>query len=307
MLRVIVPVLTLWLVACGGKSSTAADSGPGGVVPCEIFPADNPWNTAIDSLPLHPRSGDYTDSLGSDRNLHPDFGTEFEGQPLGIPYVVVDNQTPLVEMMFVESDESDPGPYPIPRDAQVEATGDRHVIAVNTESCELFELFDASLNSDGSWNAFSGARFDLDSNALRPDRATSADAAGLPIYPGLVRYDEVVTTGEVNHAIRVTARRTQNGFIHPATHAAGSGTDSDPPMGLRLRMKSDFDCLPFSSEVAVLCTAFKTYGLIVADNGSSWFVSGAPDPRWDDSALRDLKSIPGSAFEAVDTGAIISQ
>jgi len=295
------------LMACGGGSSQQADAGPGGEIACAILPADNPWNTSIEGADVHPQSDDFIDSIGVDRNMHPDFGSVFEGNPIGIPYVVVDDSTPLVEISFDVADESDPGPYPIPPDAQVEAGGDRHVIAINNQSCELFELFDAEVNSDGSWNASSGARFDLDSNALRPEGFTSADAAGLPIFPGLVRYQEVVEEGAINHAIRVTVRRSQRGYIHPATHAAGSDDPMAPPMGLRLRMKSDFDCSTYSTEIRVLCATFKTYGLIVADNGSSWFVSGAPDPRWDDDALRDIRNIPGNAFEAVDSGSIIPQ
>ncbi len=274
---------------------------------CNIFPADNPWNQAIDNAPIHPRSADYISSLGLNRNLHPDFGTVFDGAPLGIPFAVVNSQQTRVEVNFEEANESDPGPYPVPANAPIEAASDRHVIVLNDDDCELFELFDASKNSDNSWNAFAGARFDLKSNVLRPDRTTSADAAGLPIFPGLARYQEVVVDGAINHALRVTARRTQNGFIHPATHASGSGNSNDPPMGLRLRLRSNYDCSDRSQEVQVMCTAFKTYGLIVADNGSSWFVSGAPDPRWDDDALRDIKSIPGSAFEAIDSGPIIDQ
>ena len=299
------------LAACGSSEpNETIDAGPREPPPdvgCTIFPADNPWNQAVTNASVHARSDDYLSSLGIDRDMHPDFGTEYEGEPNGIPFVVVDGQTELVAVNFQAASESDPGPYPIPPNAPVEAGSDRHVIVVDSDACQLFELFDASKNGDDTWDAYSGARFDLSSNQLRPDGYTSADAAGLPIFAGLARYDEVVTQGVVNHAIRITARRTQNGYVHPATHAAGSGNASDPPMGLRLRMRSDYDCEDFSSEVQVLCTAFKTYGVIIADNGSSWYVSGAPDPRWDDDALRDLKSIPGSAFLALETGPITPQ
>ena len=217
---------------------------------------------------------------------------------------------PGVQVTFDYDDESDHAPYPIPRDAPIEggpsSDGDRHVLVLSRSECKLYELFYAFPNADGSWHAGSGAIFDLRSNALRPDGWTSADAAGLPILPGLVHYDEVVERGSIDHALRFTVSRSQRGYIHPATHFASSITDPNlPPMGARLRMKADYDCSWASREVQVICTAMKRYGMFVADNGSSWYVSGAHDPRWDDDALGDLKQIPGSAFEAVETGPVL--
>jgi len=276
-----------------------------------MFPADNPWNVDISNFPVHPDSDTYVASIGADDHLHPDFGTEWEGAPIGIPYVTVDASQPLVEVAFDYDDDSDPGPYPIPPDAPIEggaeADGDRHVLVLETTNCMLYELFDAwPVEGGARWTAGSGAIFDLSSNALRPDRWTSADAAGLPILPGLVRYDEVVERGEILHALRFTVSRSQAGYIAPATHAASSLTDAAlPPMGLRLRMKADYDCSGASAEVQVICTALKRFGMFVADNGSDWYISGAHDPRWDDDALGDLKAIPGHAFEAVETGPIV--
>jgi hypothetical protein len=277
-----------------------------------VFPADSPWNTDISTLPVHERSADYLASIGGG-NLHADFGAFLvEGAPAGIPYVYVEADQTRVPVSFLYDDESDPGPYPIPRDAPIEGgaagDGDRHVLALDVDACVLYELFRAFPQDGGArWDADSGAIFDLSSNTLRPDRWTSADAAGLPIFPGLVRYDEVVERGEVAHALRFTVPRSQRGYITPATHAASSSTDPTlPPMGLRVRMQASYDCSGFSHEVQVLCAALKTYGMFVADNGSRWYVSGAPDSRWNDDALDDLKRIPGDAFEAVDTGPIIT-
>ncbi|HEU5077119.1 MAG TPA: hypothetical protein VFU02_23170 [Polyangiaceae bacterium] len=276
-----------------------------------MFPSDNPWNTDISNFPLHPNSDAFIDSIGRSDTLHPDFGTEWEGSPIGIPYTTVDSDQELVPVEFDYADESDPGPYPIPPDAPIEggsdADGDRHVLVVETDNCILYELYAAYPIDDGaSWEAGSGAIFDLSSNELRPDRWTSADAAGLPVLPGLVRYDEVVEAGEIAHALRFTVSDSQAGYISPATHAASSSSDPDlPPMGLRLRMQADYDCSGYSDEVQVICTALKRYGMFVADNGSNWYVSGAHDPRWSDDNLGDLKDIPGDAFEVVDTGEIV--
>jgi len=283
---------------------------------CTIFPADNPWNTDISAYPVHPNSANWVNFIGAGKFLHPDFGTFWNGEPIGIPYVVVPGNQPRVAVEFQYADESDPGPYPIPPNPPIEggpdSTGDRHILMLGLDRCELHELFDAWPPGTGPnpfndrWWAGSGAYFDLRSNALRPDGWTSADAAGLPILPGLVRYDEVVQQGAINHALRFTVRQTQRGYIHPATHFASSTTDPNvPPMGLRMRMKASYSCAVYTSEVQVICTALKKYGMFLADNGSDWFVSGAHDPRWDDSRLGDLKKIPGSAFEAVNTGPIL--
>jgi hypothetical protein len=283
---------------------------------CTIFPSDNPWNTDISGYPVHPNSAAYVDFIGATKFLHPDFGTFWNSAPIGFPYVVVPADQPLVPVAFLYADESDPGPYPIPPNPPIEggsdSTGDRHILMLGLERCQLHELYYAwPPGSSGDpytdrWYAGSGAIFDLRSNALRPDGWTSADAAGLPILPALVRHDEVVEQGVIRHALRFTVRATQQGYIHPATHYASSSTDpTRPPMGLRLRMKASYSCSAYSSEVQVICTALKKYGMFVADNGSDWYVSGAHDPRWNDDRLGDLKQVPGSAFEAVYTGEIL--
>jgi len=304
------------LLAAGilGLGSLAGADGDAMPPTCDVFPADNPWNTDISAFAVHPRSDAYLASIGWEENLHPAFGTTYQGRPNGIPYVYVDAGQPAVPILFYAyGDESDPGPYPIPPDAPVEggmfSRGDRHVLVLDQDDCLLYELFAAYRVGGGAlWLAASGARFDLASNALRPDGFTSADAAGLPIYPGLVRYDEVVAEGVIDHALRVTVEQTQAGYIHPATHYASSSTDPDlPPMGLRLRMKAGYDCSAFSPEVQVICAALKRYGMFVADNGSDLFVSGAPDPRWNDGNLADLKEIDAAALEVVYTGEIIRE
>lgn len=294
------------------SSSTTASSVSRDLEGCSVFPADNPWNTDISTAPVHPNSDNFIDSIGRSTTLHPDFGTEWESSPIGIPYTSVKRDQAKVEVSFDYGDESDPGPYPIPPDAPIEggadSDGDRHVLVVDTDDCMLYELFGAHpVGGGASWQAASGAIFALGSNALRPERWTSADAAGLPILPGLVRYDEVVEKREIGHALRFTVSQSQAAYIHPATHAASSSTDANrPPMGLRVRMKADYDCTDFSDEVQVICAALKRYGMFVADNGSNWYVSGAHDPRWSDDNLRDLGQIPGDAFEVVDTGPIIA-
>jgi hypothetical protein len=282
---------------------------------CQIFPPDNPWNTDISHAPLDPNSNNYVDFIGRDTHLHPDFGTVWNNAPIGIPYAIVGGNQPRVPISFYYNTESDPGPYPIPPGVPVEGQpvgqpntagfgGDRHVLVVDETACKLYEVYNAQpINGGQSWTAGSGAIFDLKSNALRPDTWTSADAAGLPIFAGLVRYSEVVQDGVIDHALRFTVSDTQAAFIHPATHEASSDTSTNaPPMGLRFRMKASYDCSWASAEVQVICTALKKYGMIVADNGSNWYVSGAPDSRWSDDHLGDLKSITGDAFEVVDTG-----
>lgn len=268
---------------------------------CSMFPVDNAWNTPIDSAPLRARSAQTIakiQAIGGDF-LHPDFG---ENPTYGIPFVVVPPTQPLVPIVYTDAgDESDPGPFPVPLDAPVESGSDRHVLVLQQGACRLYELY-AAARSGGGWSAYSGAMFDLNSNALRPLGWTSADAAGLPILAGLVRYDEVAA-GVISHAIRVTFVSTQRAYILPATHVASSDTNIDlPPMGLRLRLKAGFDISGLTGQARVIATAFKKYGLIVADNGSNWFFSGAPDPGWNDNELNQLKGIPGTAFEVADTG-----
>jgi len=286
----------------------------GGEPNCQIFPADNWWNTDISNFPLDQNSNNYVDFVGRNTYLHPDVGTVWENKPIGIPYVIVGGNQPKVPMSFYYNDV-DEGSYPIPANVPVEGQpvgapntddfdGDRHVIVIDETACKLYEVFDSHpVNGGQSWDAGSGVIFDLNSNALRPDYRTSADAADLPIFAGLIRYEEVVQQGEIDHALRFTTRDTQMAFIHPATHYASGITDPNvPPMGLRFRMKSSYNCSWASAEVQVICAALKKYGMFVADNGADWYLSGAPDSRWDDDALGDLKSITGNAFEVVDTG-----
>lgn len=275
------------------------------VAGCEVFPFDNIWNTPIDALPVHPNSAAYIDAIGANATVHPDFGSGlWAGGPIGIPFIDVPGDQPRVAVSFYYDDESDPGPYPIPADAPIEggadSDGDRHVLVVERESCVLYELYDAHPKPDGSWEAGSGAIFDLRSHALRPAGWTSADAAGLPILPGLVRYDEVAA-GEIRHAVRFTAPRTQRAYVWPARHFASSLTDErHPPMGQRFRLKTDFDISGFSPDVQVILRALQRYGVILADNGSPWYISGAPDERWDNDILRELRQVRGADFEAVD-------
>jgi hypothetical protein len=273
-----------------------------------MLPANNIWNSRVDGLPVDARSAAYIASIGAGVGLHPDFGSGlYEGQPFGIPFVRVPAGQPKVGVSFTGAPgESDPGPYPIPADAPVEngscSDGDRHVIVVQEGTCVLYELYDARQQSDGSWRAYSGAKFDLRSNALRPEGWTSADAAGLPILPGLVRYEEIAS-GSIDHALRFTAARTREDYVWPATHEAGATNDLNvPPMGQRFRLKASVDITGFSETNQIILKALKTYGMFLADNGSNWFLSGAPDDRWDNDDLRDLRSgIRGSDFEAVDS------
>jgi hypothetical protein len=278
---------------------------------CPLFPSDNVWNARVDGLPVHPRSSEYITSIGTTTGLHPDFGTVWEGAPIGIPYNVVPGSQPAVQVSFDYDDESDPGGYPIPPHPAIEGgpggSGDRHVVVVDRDRCILYELFAAEPQEDGTWHAGSGAIFDLRSNALRPDTWTSADAAGLPILPGLVRYEEVLS-GEISHAIRFTAVNTQKAHVWPARHDASSKTSTNlPPMGQRFRLKASFDIASFSPQVQIILTAMKTYGLFLADNGSNWYISGAPDPLWDDDMLvGELRRVKGSDIEAVDGTALMA-
>jgi hypothetical protein len=272
---------------------------------CPIFPANNSLNQDISHAPVDPNSAAYIASIGLTGHLHPDFGTN---PSYGIPYTVVGRHRPKVLVRFSEfGEESSPGPYPIPANAPIEGAGeagDRHVLVLQEGSCKLYELYNAQRAAAG-WEAGSGAVFNLRSNALRPNGWTSADAAGLPIFPLLVRYPEV-HAGQIDHALRVTVQRTQAGFIHPATHFASSSSDpSLPPMGLRLRLKASYSLAPFHGESLIVLRTLKRYGLIVADNGSSWYITGAPDPRWNDEDLEQIKQVPGSAFEAVRSGPIL--
>jgi hypothetical protein len=274
----------------------------------QILPPDNPWNTDISEYPVHPNSDAFIRSVGPDKPLHPEFGPPWDGRPSGIPYILVKGDQPRVPVEFRWPDECEPGPYPIPENAPVEggseSEGDKHVLVIDVDNNLLYETW-FSVKGENGWTAGSGAVFDLTSNKLRPIGWTSADAAGLPILPGLVRYQEVMEKGELNHAIRVTVSRTQQGFVLPATHFASRSKDPDlPPMGLRLRLKADYDVSGFPEPVRVILKGLKKYGMIVADNGGDWFITGAPDPRWDDAVLATMKVVKGGDFEAVDTGEI---
>ena len=279
-----------------------------------LFPDDNPWNQDISTMPVDPNSANLIASIGLSTGLHPDFGTVYNGAPNGIPYVVVAGSQALTPINFTAyGSESDPGPYPVPPSAPIEggagSTGDRHVLVVDRDHWKLFELGRAfPLNGGTSWNADCGAVFDLASNALRPAGWTSADAAGLPIFPGLVRYDEVIEQGLIAHALRFTVHSTRRGYVYPARHFASSNTSVNlPPMGMRVRLKATFDISGFSPAMQVILRAMKTYGLIVADNGSNWYISGAPDPRWNDSELATLSRVKGSDFEVVQMGTVVTQ
>ncbi len=280
---------------------------PDGDLPLPLFPADNPWNTDISGYPVHPRSDRYIASIGADTGLHPDFGAAWDGAPIGFPYALVPGDQPAVPISFYYPDESDPGPYPIPLLPPIEggpfSSGDRHILVVDTDHRFLYEVYDAHRRR-GAWQAGSGAVFDLAANDLRPDGWTSADAAGLPILPGLVRRGEALS-GAISHALRFTVSRTRRAYIHPATHFASDDTNPDlPPMGLRLRLKAGYDISGFPIPVRVILQALKTYGMLVADNGADWFISGVPDADWDDEELSSLGQVKGSDFEAVFTGPV---
>ena len=303
-MRAIAVVVMLFAVARAAAASPA--------IPCALFPADNVWNADVSALPVHMLSDTYVGTIGTATPVHPDFGTVYRRQPNGIPYTVAAPGTPLIPVTFKYADESDPGPYPIPANAPIEggpkSKGDRHVLVVDASACRLYELFDAHAKPQKQpkrWKAGSGAVWDLGSNALRPAGWTSADAAGLPILPGLVRYEEV-QSGVITHALRFTVPRTQQAYLWPARHEAGSSSDpSLPPMGLRFRLKADVDISGFSATNQVILTALKRYGMFVADNGSAWFISGAPDPRWSDDDLHLLNGITGTDFEAVDESGLM--
>jgi hypothetical protein len=288
----------------GGGGGTVA-SGPS-LAGCPMFPADNPWNQKVTALAVRSDSATLTQNITTSghTNLHPDFGG---GGAYGIPFKVVPSTQPKITINYTAyGSESDPGPFPIPGNAPIEggstSTGDRHVLVLQQGTCHLYELGRAFWKGN-HWDADVGVNWNLKSNALRPLGWTSADAAGLPILPGLVRYDEVAA-GHIDHAVRFTVPHTQMGYIFPATHYASSSTNPAlPPMGLRLRLKANFSLAGFHGQSLVILKALKTYGMIVADNGSSWYITGAVDTRWNDTDLNQLKSVPGSAFEAVNTGA----
>ena len=272
---------------------------------CSIFPASNVWNKRVDRLPVAVNSDAIIRSIGPDDKLHPDFGSGlWQGAPIGIPITVVRGKQAKVRVRFEYADESDRGQYPIPRNVKIEggrdSDGDRHALILDRDSCRLYELFALYPEGNG-WRAGSGAIWNLRTNRLRPAGWTSADAAGLPILPGLARYDEVAR-GRIDHALRFTVSRTRRAYVYPARHYASSSADATlPPMGLRLRLKASFRTAGYPRQARIVLEALKRYGMMVSDNGSDWFITGAPDPRWSNEQLRALKRVPGSAFEVVDT------
>ena len=280
-----------------------------GAPSCPMTPADSFWHADVSGLPVHAQSSAWISSIGPSAGLKADFGAGmWNGGPIGIPYTTVPGTQARVPVSFTYADESDPGPYPIPSNPPVEggpnSTGDRHVLVVDRDACRLWELYSAyPQNGGASWTAGSGATWSLTSNAMRPLGWTSGDAAGLPILPGLVRYDEVAA-GEIDHVIRFTAPRTANAYVWPASHKAASGGASDPPMGAWFRLKASYDITGFSAQNQVILRALKKHGMVLADNGSALFMSGAPDPGWNDSGLQALRTVPGSAFEAVDVSSL---
>lgn len=294
------PVLSIALCLGSGGEATVA--------PCPVFPPDNPWNRDVSADAVDPNSDRYLARMNAGlRKIHPDFGSD---ATYGIPWTTVPGNQPRVSVTFLYADESDPGPYPIPPTARIEggaaARGDRHVLVIDRDACRLYEMFHSRRVGPG-WSADSGAVFDLRSNILRKDFWTSADAAGLPVFAGLVRRDEVAA-GEIKHALRFTMAKTQRAFVHPATHWASASTDPDlPPMGLRVRLKASYDisAFPIKGAARVVATALKRYGMLVADNGSDWFISGETNSAWNDAEIAPLKGIPASAFEIVKLGTIV--
>lgn len=277
---------------------------------CPMLPADNIWNARVDNLPIDPQSAAYVNTIGAGTGVHADFGSGlWNNGPIGIPYITVAGDQARVPLSFRWPGESDAGPYPIPTDAPIEGppngNGDRHILVVDRDTCVLYEVYNAYWEPDGSIGAGSGAIFDLNSNALRTAGWTSADAAGLPILPGLVRYDEVAS-GVIDHAVRFTVPETRAAYVWPGRHLASDLQELRyPPMGQRFRLKAGVPTGGFSTEAKTIAQAFKTYGMILADNGSAWFVSGVPDERWDNDALRDLGGLRGSDFEAVDVSSLM--
>ena len=271
---------------------------------CPMFPANNPWNQRVDGLSVATNSAAIIRSIGAAIGLHPDFGSGlWQGRPIGIPYTIVTAKQPKVRVSFDYADESDKGPYPIPRTVKIEGGSDRHALIVDRRACKLYELY-ALQRTAGGWHAGSGAIWSLRSNRVRPAGWTSADAAGLAIFPGLARYDEVAAA-HIDHALRFTVDRTRRAYVYPARHYASELTDpSLPPMGLRFRLRTDYPIVGFPPQARVVLEALKRYGMIVADNGSSWYITGAPDPRWSNDDLHTIGRVKGSDFEVVDPSSI---
>jgi hypothetical protein len=303
------PAATASTSVTGTPPPTTGPS-PAAAAACTVFPSDNVWHADVSRLPVRSDSATLVASVGTTRGVHADFGSGvYGGGPIGIPVTSVPAGTRGVTVTFQYASESDRGPYPIPAGAQIEggpsSDGDRHVILYDQAACRAYELYAAYPNGDGTWRAGSGAVFDLRGNALRARGATSADAAGLSILAGLVRWDEVAA-GRIDHAIRVTAPKTRNSFVWPARHAASSSSSAAlPPMGQRFRLKSTVDTSKLPSQARIVAEAMKKYGVILADNGSPWYISGAPDSHWNNDALHALGGLTGADFEAVDTSSLM--
>ena len=302
---VVAAAAAVFALTATGCATGAAGTPVPGAPDCPITPSDSFWHADVRGLPVHTSSSTWVTSIGATGRLKADFGSGlWDGGPIGIPYTVIPGSQPLVDVEL-GYDDSDPGPYRVPAAPNIEggpdADGDRHVLLVDRDRCELSELWDSHPNGDGTWYAGSAARFDLRSNAMRTAGATSADAAGLPILPGLVRYEEVAA-GRIDHAIRITVPRTADRYVWPASHEAGSGGADTPPMGAWLRLKASVDESRFDPAVRPIIVALKTHGAVVADNGSAWYLSGAPDDRWDNDELATLRNVRGSDFEVVDAG-----
>ena len=299
------PLVAALAAVVSALAGAAQAGAPPQLAGCPVFPASNPWNQRVDTLPVAPDSAQLIASIGLDAPVHADFGSGlWDGHLIGIPYVVVHGRkTPKSRVRFDYADESDKGPYPIPRNVPIEGDpnpdgGDRHALIVDRDSCRLYELYALRRTSSG-WAAGSGAIWNLRSNALRPAGWTSADAAGLPILPGLARWSDAAT-GAIDHALRFTAPRTRRAYVYPARHFASDSTDpSLPPMGLRVRLKASFDISGFPPQARIVLTALKRYGMILADNGSPWYISGAPSPRWSNDQLHTLGRVTGADFEVV--------
>jgi hypothetical protein len=271
---------------------------------CRIFPTSNPWNRRVDRLPVAKGSAGVVRTIGLDTGLHADFGSgTWDGGPIGIPFDVVTRKTPRANVSFEYADESDRVGYPIPKRIHVEYGSDHHALLVDRDACRLYELGGLT-RSGGSWHAWAGATWSLRSNHVRPATWTSADAAGLPIFPGLARWDEA-KRGVNDHALRFTAARTRRAFVYPARHYASASNDpSLPPMGLRVRLKASFDVRPFPRQARIVLVALKRYGMLLADNGSNWYISGAPSPGWSNDQLHTLGRVTGSDFQVVDASSL---
>jgi len=304
--------LLLLLLAVAAGAAFAVNAASAHRLPkapkCPVLPASNHFNTRVDALPVASNSAALVASIGAASRFHADFGSgTYEGAPIGIPYVVVGRGQRKSTVAFEYADESDKGPYPIPANPPIEggsdSDGDRHILIVDRDACRLYELFSVR-RQNGGWSAGSGAIFNLRSNRLRPAGWTSADAAGLPILPGLARYSDVAK-GSIDHALRFTARRTRRAFVYPARHFASSDADAAlPPMGTRVRLKASTDLSGLGKQARIVARALKRYGALLADNGSPWYFSGAPDSRWDNDDLHTLDRLKGSDFEVVDTSGL---